>query len=212
MTTLAYDESQSLRDARTRYFQDNAFGDDGGYAAKWVKLQLGPVPFAIPNSAARVRALKFHDLHHVVTGYATNVVGEAEIGAWEIGSGCAGFVAAWILNLYAMVLGLAGRCARRRVARLPARPPHCAISTGPPTTTRCSTPRSAKCARASDSRRTHRRCRPRPPPIGSPSPSGSAWRSCSRSRRSASPSRRCCSSRARSSRSSALPRRALDRR
>ena len=107
MTTLAYDESQSLRDARARYFHDNAFGDDGGYAAKWVKLQLGPVPFAIPNSAARVRALKFHDLHHVVTGYATNVVGEAEIGAWEIGSGCAGFVAAWILNLYAMVLGLA---------------------------------------------------------------------------------------------------------
>lgn len=106
MTTLAYDESETLRAARTRYFRDNAFGDDGGYAAKWVKLQLGPVPFAIPNSAARVRAVKFHDLHHVVTGYATDVVGEAEIGAWEIGSGCAGFVAAWILNLYAMVLGL----------------------------------------------------------------------------------------------------------
>lgn len=106
MTTLAYDESQTLRDARSRYFEANAFGDDGGYAAKWAKLQLGPVPFAIPNSAARVRALKFHDLHHVVTGYATDVVGEAEIGAWEIGSGCAGFVAAWILNLYAMVLGL----------------------------------------------------------------------------------------------------------
>ena len=106
MTTLAYDESQTLRDARARYFQDNAFGDDGGYAAKWAKLQLGPVPFAIPNSAARVRALEFHDLHHLVTGYPTDVVGEAEIGAWEIGGGCASFVAAWILNLYAMVLGL----------------------------------------------------------------------------------------------------------
>jgi hypothetical protein len=105
MTTLAYDESETLRAARARYFRDNAFGDDGGYTAKWVKLQLGPVPFAFPNSAARVRAVKFHDLHHVVTGYATDVVGEAEIGAWEIGSGCAGFVAAWVLNLYAMVLG-----------------------------------------------------------------------------------------------------------
>jgi len=103
------DGSLSLRDARARYFRDNAFGDDGGYAKKWVQLQLGPLPFAFPNSAARVRAVKYHDLHHVVTGYATNVVGEAEIGAWEIGSGCAGFVAAWILNLYAMVLGfLAG--------------------------------------------------------------------------------------------------------
>lgn len=105
MTTPICDESETLRAARARYFADNAFGDDGGYAAKWAKLQLGPIPFAIPNSAARVRALKFHDLHHVVTGYPTDVVGEAEIGAWEIGSGCAGFAAAWILNLYAMALG-----------------------------------------------------------------------------------------------------------
>jgi hypothetical protein len=106
---MTYDDTLSLRDARGRYFADNAFGDDGGYAKKWVKLQLGPLPFAFPNSAARVRAVKYHDLHHVVTGYDTDVVGEAEIGAWEIGSGCAGFVAAWILNLYAMVLGfLAG--------------------------------------------------------------------------------------------------------
>jgi hypothetical protein len=103
----AYDDALSLRDARGRYFADNAFGDDGGYAKKWVKLQLGPLPFAFPNSAARVRAVKYHDLHHVVTGYDTDLVGEAEIGAWEIASGCAGFVAAWVLNLYAMVLGFA---------------------------------------------------------------------------------------------------------
>ncbi|RIL03425.1 MAG: hypothetical protein DCC71_15305 [Proteobacteria bacterium] len=107
--TTRYDAALSLRDARSVYFRDNAFGDDGGYAKKWVKLQLGPLPFAFPNSPARVRAVKYHDLHHIVTGYATDLVGEAEIGAWEIGSGCAGFVAAWILNLYAMVLGfLAG--------------------------------------------------------------------------------------------------------
>ncbi len=100
------DDALSLRDARSRYFRDNAFGDDGGYAKKWVKLKLGPLPFAFPNSAARVRAVKYHDLHHVVTGYATSAVGEAEIGAWELASGCAGFVAAWILNFYALALGL----------------------------------------------------------------------------------------------------------
>jgi hypothetical protein len=105
----AYDDTLTLRDARGRYFADNAFGDDGGYTKKWVKLQLGPLPLAFPNSEARVRAVKYHDLHHVVTGYDTNVVGEAEIGAWEIGSGCAGFLAAWVLNLYALTLGfLAG--------------------------------------------------------------------------------------------------------
>jgi hypothetical protein len=109
MTATTYDDGWTLRDARAAYFRDNAFGDDGGYAKKWVSLQLGPLPFAFPNTAARVRAVKYHDLHHVVTGYATDLVGEAEIGAWEIGSGCAGFVAAWVLNLYAMMLGfLAG--------------------------------------------------------------------------------------------------------
>ncbi len=71
-------------------------------------MRLGRVPLAFPNTQARVRAVRYHDLHHVVTGYATDVVGEAEIAAWEIATGCAGFVAAWILNLYALPLGLAG--------------------------------------------------------------------------------------------------------
>jgi len=99
-----YDDALSLREARARYFESNGFGD-GGYDAKWVKLALGRVPFAFPNSAARVRAVRLHDLHHVATGYDTNVLGEAEIGAWEVGSSCRGFLAAWVLNLYAMVLG-----------------------------------------------------------------------------------------------------------
>jgi hypothetical protein len=107
---VQYDENQSLRDVRTRYFRDNGFGDDGGYAKVWVPVQLGPITVGFPNTAARVRAVKFHDLHHVVTGYGTDAVGEAEIGAWEAGSGCAGFVAAWVLNAYATAIGfLAGR-------------------------------------------------------------------------------------------------------
>jgi hypothetical protein len=97
----------TLREARARYFRASGFGEDGGYAKRWVKIRLGPIPFAFPNTAARVRAVRYHDLHHVVTGYATDLVGEAEIAAWEIASGCAGFVAAWILNLYALPLGLA---------------------------------------------------------------------------------------------------------
>ena len=101
----AYDDALRVREARARYFESNGFGD-GGYDAKWVKLALGPIPFAFPNTAARVRAVRLHDLHHVATGYDTSLLGEAEIGAWEIGSSCRGFLAAWILNLYAMMLGL----------------------------------------------------------------------------------------------------------
>lgn len=102
---IRYEDDLRVREARARYFESNGFGD-GGYDAKWVKLALGPIPFAFPNSQARVRAVRLHDLHHVATGYDTNLLGEAEIGAWEIGSSCRGFVAAWILNLYALTLGL----------------------------------------------------------------------------------------------------------
>jgi len=101
-----YDDALAVRDARARYFRDNGFGDDGGYGAKWVKIALGPVPAFVPNSAARVRAVRLHDLHHVATDYDTDLAGEAEIAAWEIASGCGGYVAAWILNLYALAIGL----------------------------------------------------------------------------------------------------------
>jgi hypothetical protein len=94
-----------VRVARARYFEDNEFGADGGYGAKWVTLKLGPLPLAFPNTAARIAAVKLHDLHHVVTGYATTPTGEAEIGAWEVASGCGRYTAAWMLNLWAMSYG-----------------------------------------------------------------------------------------------------------
>jgi hypothetical protein len=70
--------------------------------ARWVKLQAGPIPLYLLNTKARVAAVRFHDIHHVVTAYNTTWTGEAEIGAWEIASGCAYHYAAWLLNLQAM--------------------------------------------------------------------------------------------------------------
>lgn len=99
-----YAPSLTLAQARDAYFRQNGFGDDGGYSAKWVDFKLGPLPFPFPNTPARVRAVKYHDLHHILTGYQTNFVGELEISAFEIGGGCADMVAAWVLNL----AGLAG--------------------------------------------------------------------------------------------------------
>lgn len=102
---IQYPEELPLRDARRIYFEANGFGQDGGYGAKWVDFKLGKVPFPIPNSSSRVRAVRFHDLHHVLTAYDTNTIGEFEISAWEIAAGCKGFAAAWALNLSGMVAG-----------------------------------------------------------------------------------------------------------
>jgi hypothetical protein len=99
-----YDDAMTMRDARARYFAVNGFGVDGGYGEKWVDFKLGPLPLPVPNTQSRVRAVGYHDLHHVVTGYDTNTLGEFEISAWEIAAGCKGMAAAWVLNLS----GLAG--------------------------------------------------------------------------------------------------------
>jgi len=101
-----YEDSLSLREARQRYFAANEFGTDGGYGAAWVPVKVGPIPVRIPNTKSRVRAVRFHDLHHVLTGYRTTFRGEAEIGAWEVASGCADHHAAWVLNLSAIGIGL----------------------------------------------------------------------------------------------------------
>lgn len=104
---MPYADSLTLREGRTQYFSDNGFGEDG-YDDRWVKLKAGPLPLPIyfPNTEARVRAVKLHDLHHVLTGYETTWMGEAEIGAWEIAAGCGHHYAAWLLNLQALGIGL----------------------------------------------------------------------------------------------------------
>ena len=94
-----------LREARAQYFRENGLGEDGGYSKRWVKVQVASIPMGFPNSNARRRAVWLHDLHHIVTGYDTSWVGEAEIAAWELGSGCRDYYAAWLLNLAAVMVG-----------------------------------------------------------------------------------------------------------
>lgn len=104
--TIAADDALSLREARQRYFETWGFGD-GGYDATWVELKkVAGIPLGFPNTEARRRAVKLHDIHHALTGYAADWTGEAEIGAWEVGAGCGGHLAAWILNLSALQYGV----------------------------------------------------------------------------------------------------------
>jgi hypothetical protein len=102
---VAYDPADTLLKARTRYFEVNGFGD-GGYDLAWVPFKLGPIPMPFPNTAGRVKAVRYHDLHHVLTGYDTTTLGEFEISAWELASGCTAMPAAWFLNTNGMVAGL----------------------------------------------------------------------------------------------------------
>src|SRR5262249_39395650 len=99
-----YEDAMTMLDARQRYFDANGF--DGSYSERWVKLQAGPLALYFPNAEGRRRAVRFHDLHHIATGYQTTWTGEGEIAAWEIASGCGRFVWAWMLNLGGLAIGL----------------------------------------------------------------------------------------------------------
>jgi hypothetical protein len=92
-------------EALARRFREDGLALDGEYSDRWVEIRVGPIKLSLPNSQARTRQEKLHDLHHVVTGYKTDLYGEAEIAAWELGSGCRDYVAAWVLNLAALPSG-----------------------------------------------------------------------------------------------------------
>jgi len=101
-----YPDHLSLLAARCLFFCDAKLGPDGGYGNRWVQVETKPIPFYFPNWPSRVAAARLHDLHHIAAGYETDWPGEAEIAAWEIASGCAGYYAAWLLNLAAFGAGL----------------------------------------------------------------------------------------------------------
>ena len=104
---MIYDPQMTLDDARDLYFSLNGFGPDGGYQDRWIKVKVWHIPIWLPNTEGRRRAVKLHDLHHVLTEYPTTWRGEAEISAWEIGSsGLRRYYAGWLLDLMNIAQGL----------------------------------------------------------------------------------------------------------
>lgn len=101
-----YDPALTVREARAEYFAVSGFAPDGGYGDKWVRLKVGRFALFFPNTQARVRSVKLHDIHHILTEYRTTWIGEAEIAAWELASGCGRHYPAWILNSGALAIGL----------------------------------------------------------------------------------------------------------
>ncbi|MDT7690122.1 MAG: hypothetical protein QOE46_2881 [Acidobacteriota bacterium] len=96
----------TLGEARSRLFALGNLGVNGGYDEAWVKLKLGRIPLAFPNTEGRRRAVRFHDLHHVLTEYPTTWRGEFEIGAWEVATGVGPYWEGWLLDLLGFGCGL----------------------------------------------------------------------------------------------------------
>ncbi len=99
--------SQTPRELLNKFYKENNFGDDGGNSIPYVKIELTKnVSFYFPNFDQRRRAVLKHDIHHILTGYPTTMAGESEISAWELGSGCKKYWAAFFIDMSGMMLGL----------------------------------------------------------------------------------------------------------
>jgi len=95
----------NLREARAAYFAAKGFHEDGGHSSTCVPLMFGWVRLYLYAAPSRRRAAPIHDLHHVLTGYATTPAGEAEVAASELGAGAWSYHFATFINLAALLHG-----------------------------------------------------------------------------------------------------------
>lgn len=88
--------------ARDSYLAENGFTLEG-YDEAWTPASMFGLRFKVPNTKRHRWAIMWHDVHHVLTGYGTGLIGEAEVSAWECRGGLRplGLYTGWI------VLGLA---------------------------------------------------------------------------------------------------------
>jgi len=100
----AYSDALVMEEARNLYLAANGFSIQD-YGASTFTIGFWGLRVKFPNVEARKRVVPQHDLHHVLTGYATDWIGEAEIGAWELRAGCNSWVA-YFLNGSGVVIGL----------------------------------------------------------------------------------------------------------
>jgi hypothetical protein len=72
--------------ARDHYLRENGF-TVAEYDNPTTPASVFGLRFSVPNTPKHRWAIMLHDLHHVATGYGTDLVGEAEISAWELRGG-----------------------------------------------------------------------------------------------------------------------------
>jgi hypothetical protein len=79
----------SVARGRDAYLAENGF-TLAAYDAPWTQASLFALDFAVPNTKPHAAAIRLHDLHHVATGFGTDLAGEGEISAWEVRGGLRG--------------------------------------------------------------------------------------------------------------------------
>jgi hypothetical protein len=100
-------EAPTVRDSLAQHYLVHGLPADGGATDPWFRVHVGAISFRLPNPPARRRAVFFHDVNHLATGYNTTFGdGEMAIAAFEVGAGCGRFAIVWFINLIMFAIGL----------------------------------------------------------------------------------------------------------
>lgn len=90
-----------VREALQAYLDENGF-TTLNYDEPKVTVTFWGVDLTLRNPPSRQLAVRFHDLHHVMTGYGTDPAGEFEISAWELRRGIG------VFGLYVRLIIMSG--------------------------------------------------------------------------------------------------------
>lgn len=100
-------ESKTPNEILNTFYSQYNLGEEGGIKLSYVIIVFFKfLKVYIPNWDNRRKAVLRHDIHHLLTGYKSIMTGEFQIAAWEIGSGCMNYWAAYILNSGGLLLGI----------------------------------------------------------------------------------------------------------
>jgi hypothetical protein len=92
---------------RERHIRDDCDPPERAYDDRWFRFRVGrrEVPL-FPMRPLR-DVVVIHDVHHALTGYETDLGGECELAAWELGAGGCGWnLIFWVDRLIGVGLGL----------------------------------------------------------------------------------------------------------
>lgn len=95
----------TTKEALLGFYKFNRLNLAEDFKAHCVRVYIGCILAPVPNVKARKKFLKFHDMHHIITGYGIDRIGESEVSAWELGSRSCRKPLISIMNLFALSTG-----------------------------------------------------------------------------------------------------------
>ncbi|ABC29721.1 hypothetical protein HCH_02949 [Hahella chejuensis KCTC 2396] len=97
----------NIEQALNAFYKESGFELETGKRPAFVEVFVGCLLIPLPNVETRRKYIKYHDLHHVITGYGASQVGEGEVSAWELGTGSMLHPILMFMNLIAISTAMA---------------------------------------------------------------------------------------------------------